>query len=80
MKYRYARIIGIAAGMTAVTGCVSSDAGFGHVSTLVHERTGQDVRWHARDDAVDAQVTAILTEPLAAEDAVAIALLANPAL
>lgn len=65
-----------------VGGCASvpRQAGFGDVERAIAERTGQRVHWNqgtASDQAVDAQVRAMLQKELAADEAVQIALLSN---
>lgn len=64
------------------TGCatVPREAGFPEVEKTVSERTGHRVHWNQgtpSDDAVDAQVRAMLEKELSAADAVQIALLNN---
>jgi len=68
-----------------LAGCAtfSADGGFGAVQKTVKERTGQEVRWVRSDDeekSVRARVREILAHPLAADDAVQLALLNNPGL
>ena len=63
-----------------LAGCASldPDAGFGSVQQSVHQHLGQDLRWERTDDdrhATDARLAQLLAKPLAAGDAVQIALL-----
>jgi outer membrane protein TolC len=66
-------------------GCVSfsPDGGFDAVQSATHSRIQKDVVW-TRDDAsrsqAQARIDALLAKPLAADDAVQIALLNNPGL
>jgi len=71
-----------AASTVFLTGCASfsADGGFGKVSALTKERTGQAVaaqRTDADGQAARARVTELLKEPLTAESAVEVALLNN---
>ena len=65
-----------------LAGCASfsSDGGFGPVAETARQRLGQDVRWARSDDErrqLDAQVQALLAQPLGMEAAVQVALLNN---
>ena len=81
---RAARALALAA-VTLLAGCAgfSRDGGFAGVSDAVRPHLRQEPAW-PRDDAaraaVDARVAALLARPLAADDAVQIALLNNPGL
>jgi outer membrane protein TolC len=71
--------------LLALGGCstVSDDAGFAAVAERVEQRLGQKPVWHRSDEAqqqIVTEIEALLREPLAADDAVRIALLNNPAL
>jgi outer membrane protein TolC len=79
------RAILAAASAALLAGCASfsPDGGFGTVESAVRERTGQEARWVRSDrdaDSVRARVRELLAQPLGAEAAMQIALLANPAL
>jgi cobalt-zinc-cadmium efflux system outer membrane protein len=66
-------------GAFALTGCVSSQAGYGDVRHLVSERTNADVRWrHIDGNASGQQVQKLLGQPLTLASATQIALLNNP--
>lgn len=71
-----------AAAIVTLTGCASfsTDGGFGPVAQTTRERLGQEVRWARSDEErrqLDAQVQALLAEPLGMEAAVQVALLNN---
>lgn len=71
-----------AAAIVTLTGCASfsTDGGFGPVAQTARERLGQEVRWARSDEErrqLDAQVQALLAEPLGMEAAVQVALLNN---
>ena len=77
----------VAAVLAAVTlsGCASfsTDGGFGPVEQTARDRLGKDLKWARSDadqDAIDRRVAELLTKPLAAEDAVQVALLNNKGL
>lgn len=66
----------------ALAGCAtfSEDGGFGAVQSVAQARLGAETRWlrtEADEDAARLQVKALLARPLAAADAVQIALLNN---
>src|SRR5712692_9656343 len=68
-----------------LAGCTSTgpDGGFGDVNQAVSSRTGAETKWVRSDEdarAVRDRVTAFLSKPLSADDAVQIALLNNPGL
>jgi outer membrane protein TolC len=70
------------AGAAVLGGCASfsPDGGFAAVEQTAKDRLGKDVRW-ARSDAdletIDKRVAALLSKPLAVDDAVQLALLNN---
>lgn len=71
--------------VTLLSGCAtfSPDGGFGTVSELTRERTGQPATWQrTRGDAdnTSARVAELLRHPLSADSSVEIALLNNPGL
>jgi len=79
------KVIAAAIGALALVGCTtfSGDGGFGDVEKIAKERLGKDVRWQRTDDdATRARddVQRLLAKALSADDAVQIALLANPGL
>jgi len=75
--------VGLAtAAALVLAGCAtfSEDGGFGAVQGVANERLGAEAKWlrgDADEDAARAQVQALLAKPLAADDAVQIALLNN---
>jgi outer membrane protein TolC len=78
-----ARTMAVALTALTLAGCAtfSKDGGFGTVSTLTKERTGQAVQKTAgADAAVPSQVKQLLSQPLTADAAVHIALLNNKGL
>jgi cobalt-zinc-cadmium efflux system outer membrane protein len=82
MRGRTARAAGGALGLLGLAGCATVDlgAGFDQVQAVVRERAGAHVAWQRGaepDDAVAARLRALLGRPLAAEDAVQVALLAS---
>ena len=75
----------MAAAALVLTGCASfsPDGGFGKVSELTRERTGQSVapqRTESQRQTARDRVTDLLQQPLTADSAVEIALLNNPGL
>src|SRR6266545_5868668 len=69
----------------AVAGCATTgpDGGFGEVGQAVASRTGAETKWVRSQDEANAvrdRVKALLSKPLAAADAVQIALLYSPGL
>ena len=71
-----------AAAALALVGCAtfSTDGGFGRVSELTHERTGQTASWQrdaAEQPLTQARVAELLESPLTADAAVEVALLSN---
>jgi len=84
IKQSIPRLRAIAAGVTVLilSGCAtfSNDGGLDAVSALTAERTGQDVRLPkatADGQSAQAELSAILKQPLSADSAVRIALLNN---
>ena len=68
--------------VTALSGCASfsADGGFGAVAETARQHLGKEVRWAksaADQNAIDQRVAELLAAPLAADDAVQIALLNN---
>jgi outer membrane protein TolC len=80
---RAAFALGAAAALLAGCATVAPDAGFGPVAASAHARIGIEPRI-ARNEAdkreTDATISAILKQPVGVDDAVRIALLANPGL
>ena len=80
-----ARTLPVALLVATIAGCasLSPDGGFGAVQSATRERIPHEVAW-ARDDAgrnaLNAQVDALLSQPLSSEAAVQIALLNNQGL
>ena len=77
----YRSILAVTA-LLVLSGCAtfSDDGGFGAVQSVAKERLGSEAKWlrnEADADAAGKQVKALLAKPLAAEDAVQIALLNN---
>lgn len=71
--------------VTLLSGCAtfSPDGGFGTVSELTRERTGQPATWQRTPgdaDNTSARVAELLRQPLSADSSVEIALLNNPGL
>ncbi len=71
--------------VTLLSGCAafSPDGGFGTVSDLARERTGQAAAWQRNPDAANssaARVAELLRQPLSPDSSVEIALLNNPGL
>ena len=69
----------------ALAGCASIEPkpGFDRVSGMVEERTGNQIHWGqggAEDEQVRARVQAMVADGLDADEAVQVALLANPRL
>jgi outer membrane protein TolC len=79
------RMLGAPLALALLAGCaaVAPDGGFGSVAATARDRTGAEPRL-ARDDAAARElaqsVQAILAAPLGMEDAVKVAVLANPGL
>jgi outer membrane protein TolC len=79
------RMLGAPLALALLAGCatVAPDGGFGSVAATARDRTGAEPRL-ARDDAAARQlaqsVQAILAQPLGMDDAVKVAVLANPGL
>jgi outer membrane protein TolC len=76
------RLFTTAAAALVLGGCASfsPDGGFGKVSDLTKERTGQSASWQRsaeESDTAQARVREILKQPLSAEAAVEVALLNN---
>lgn len=76
------RLTATAAAAILLTGCASfsQDGGFGKVSDLTKERTGQDTVWQrsSSDGAgVSARVSELLARPLSADSSVELALMNN---
>ncbi|HSD54193.1 MAG TPA: TolC family protein [Burkholderiales bacterium] len=79
------RGVAVALAAVALAGCAtfSTDGGFGAVEETAQQRTGAQPRWQRTDadrDEVARLVSERLAAPLAAEDAVRIALVNNPGL
>lgn len=78
-------MLGVPLALAVLAGCttVAPDGGFGSVAVTARERIGAEPRL-ARDDAAARElaqsVQAVLARPLGMEDAVKVALLANPGL
>lgn len=71
--------------VVAAPACVPHNAGFPGVRQIVHERTGDDIRWRdvetdADASQVDGRVQNILSQPLGPDEAVQLALMNSPAL
>ncbi len=76
------RLTVVATAALFLTGCASfsEDGGFGKVSDLTKERTGQSASWQrsaVETDTATARVAELLKQPLTADSAVEIALLNN---
>ena len=76
------RLAFAALALIALSGCAtfSSDGGFGSVEQIAKDRLGKQITWARSDadrDAIDKRVAQLLEQPLAADDAVQIALLNN---
>src|SRR4051812_20866866 len=74
--------VAAAAAAVFLAGCASfsDDGGFGKVSELTRERTGQSPTWQrsaGETDSVNSRVAELLKQPLSAEMAVELALLNN---
>lgn len=79
------RLTSAAAALLFLGGCasLSEDAGFGAVQSLTRARLNQDIKWIRSDSdkqAAQAEITALLWNPLSAGSAVRVALLNNPGL
>ncbi len=77
--------IAIAVAALTLTGCAtfSEDGGFGAVRESARERLGKELRWQKTEDDAQSVRTAVrqlLAQPLAADDAVQVALLNSPSL
>ena len=76
------RLLAVIAATTVLAGCTSfsADGGFGTVEQTARQHLGKDVRWArsaADHEAIDQRVAELLSKPLAADDAVQVALLNN---
>jgi len=71
--------LALALGAFALTGCVSSQAGYGDVRRMVSERANADVRWQHLDGkgVGEQRVQKLLEQPLTLDSAIQIALLNN---
>jgi outer membrane protein TolC len=81
----YVPYLAIAALVLLLNGCssFSADGGFNQVQTITKERSGYEVHWlRTADDtqSVAAKIQTLLAKPLAADDAINIALLNNKGL
>lgn len=72
--------VGLSTLLLAGCASLSSDGGFGDVSSLTQNRVGQAVHFTKGSSDNDAQVQALLGKPLSVDAAVQIALLNSPAL
>lgn len=76
------RLLAVIAATTVLAGCTSfsADGGLGTVEQTARQHLGKDVRWArsaADREAIDQRVAELLSKPLAADDAVQVALLNN---
>ena len=79
---RPAQLLVLAVTSALLGGCASfsTDGGFGAVESTAKDRLGKDVRWARNDadtDTIERRVAELLAKPLAADDAVQVALLNN---
>ncbi len=82
MKPSRVRALACVAAAPLSVACVAADAGYDDVRRLTSERTGHHVRWYAHESSSAAakQTSELLSKPLDARSAAAIALLNNQGL